>query len=58
MLMMENGTKSAGRAAGDSLHISLTYASTKYRTQILKSLQQDLDDVGMWCSGAVPDAAC
>jgi hypothetical protein len=56
--MMENGTRSAARAAGDSLHISLTYGLTKHRTQILKSLQQDLEDAGMCCSGGVHNAAC
>jgi hypothetical protein len=50
---MENGTKIAGRAAGDNLHLSLTCGSAKHRLQILKSLQQDLDDAGQWCSRLV-----
>lgn len=53
MVDMENGITSAAEGAGNGLNISLTSASTKHRTQILKSLQQDLEDVGSLYPGRI-----
>jgi hypothetical protein len=44
--MMENGINGVAKSTEESLSISLTSGSTKYRTQILKSLQQDLERDG------------
>jgi hypothetical protein len=44
--MMENGINGVAKSTEESLSISLTSGSTKYRIQILKSLQQDLERDG------------
>ena len=50
---MENGITNAAKSAENSLHITLTSGSTKYRTHVLRSLQQDLDSAGLsyWVYG-------
>lgn len=50
---MEDGITNAAKSAEDSLHIALTSGSTKYRTHVLRSLQQDLDSAGRsyWAYG-------
>lgn len=56
--MMENGIIGAANGAEDSLNISLTTGSTKYRTQVLKGLQQDLENAGSSSPRKPNCAAC
>ncbi len=46
---MENGITGAAKSAEDSLNISLTSGSTKYRIHVLRSLQEDLENAGSFC---------